>query len=322
MRRINPFQRIYDECNTGDAKEKHRHLPWFPRIIDIEPTSACNFRCVFCPTGNRSIGRPTGFMEASTFYSILAECAPHETAIRFIGWGEPLMHPDIVPWIRACTDVGVLTHINTNGSHLDEELIEKLLDAGLSSIKLSFQGVDRDTYKEMRGTDFFHGLIRKIELMSKLRACAPSPWIAVSTSTTYESEDMIREFTERLAPLVDQISIGKTVFGFMDLRAAKLSDEDRKRFLAYAQEEQDHLKHPDPCPEVYDKLTIHQDGMAQVCCNSFGNQGALGRVPDNTIAKIWRHPVIEEYRERLARGEYSGPLCSQCWDYQGLTKGA
>ena len=320
MRRTNPFQPIYDACNNGDASEKHKRLPWFPRLVDIEPTSACNFRCVFCPTGNRSIVRTTGFMDQRTFYSILSECAPHETPIRFIGWGEPLLHPNIVTWIKACTEVGVVSHINTNGSSLDDEMIDALFESGLSSIKISFQGADKATFLEMRKTDFFDELMTVIERIGKIRGDSVLPYIAVSTSTTDEPDDMVDKFRARLESLVDHVSIGKTVFGFMDLKSARLKPDEIARYEKLAELEKGTLRHPDPCPEVYDKISIHWDGTGHVCCNDFDGLTNLGAVGEQTLSEMWLAQQMKEYRERLAKKEYTGKLCSNCFDYACLTK--
>ncbi|MEL0114280.1 MAG: radical SAM protein, partial [Rickettsiales bacterium] len=154
----NPFQPIYDECNAGNSQQKYESLPAFPRLIDLEVTNTCNFRCLMCPTGNYSQHRKAGFMAEETYYKLVEECRPHGTALRYIGWGEPLTHPHIVDFIRAASDANLLTHLNTNGSKMTEEMARALIDAGLKSIKFSFQGVDTKSYAEMRNIDYFDEL--------------------------------------------------------------------------------------------------------------------------------------------------------------------
>lgn len=62
--------------------------------------------------------------------------------VRFIRWGEPTMHPDYIEIIRKVKEAGAITHINTNGLLLDEDQMRQLVEAGLDSIKFSFQGAD------------------------------------------------------------------------------------------------------------------------------------------------------------------------------------
>ena len=46
-----------------------------PMLIWIDPTNMCNFKCVFCPTGDdellRSVGRPKGMMNMKTYNKII-----------------------------------------------------------------------------------------------------------------------------------------------------------------------------------------------------------------------------------------------------------
>ena len=320
---MNPFAPLYDRQNHGTAEQKHASLPSFPRLIDIELTSACNFRCLMCPTGNHSMQRATGFMDERTFYDIVAQCAPYETALRFIGWGENTLHPQIVSFVQAASDVGLLTHLNTNGSKLTYDLACDLADAGLSSIKFSFQGVDAKSYAEMRNIDFFDGMIEAINTMLDARGDGKKlPFIAASTSITYETPEMVEAFKKRLGHLVDHLSIGHTVFDYMDLKAVRLRPHEVAMLDRLSKLQSVDKKHPDPCPEVYDKLSVHWDGSVMVCCNAYDDVGKVGKFPEQSLKELWNAPLIREYRERLARKEYEGPLCSACWDYQGLTSGA
>ena len=127
--RTNPFKPIYDICNAGNSKWRLENQLGFPIYLDIEMTNSCNFSCLMCPTGNLSQKRPTGFMEDATFYQILSEIEEHKTPIRFIRWGEPTMHPKLVQYMRDAKNRGIICDINTNGSYLDEEKIQELIDA-------------------------------------------------------------------------------------------------------------------------------------------------------------------------------------------------
>ncbi len=315
---MNPFSPLYAKCNSGTAANKHAMLLGGPLIIDVEPVGLCNFRCVFCPTGLQALGRPGGFMTEETFRAILDKTRMWGTAIRLIGWGEPLMHPKIVEFVAAATFQNRLTHINTNGSKLDEAMAIKLVDAGLSSIKFSFQGIDRSSYEAMRRIDFFDGLLDAIGIMRGARGTGQRPWIAASTTTTTETPEQIEAFRARIEPLVDELSIGSTIFEFIDMAAVPA--KRRAELEAAAAVQKVTKRHPTPCTEVYDKLTVHWDGAVRVCCNDYSGTTDLGNIREDSLASIWMHPTIEAYRNRIDAGEYSGPLCSRCFDYMELTE--
>lgn len=309
---MNPFQPLYDRCNARKGPLQNG-----PIMVDLEPVGLCNFRCTMCPTGLQSLGRPGGFMTTETHQAVLEKT---EGAIRYIGWGEPLMHPKIVRFVETASQRGRLTHINTNASKLTPRLASQLVQAGLSSIKFSFQGTDRETYAMMRRTDFFAGMLEKIAMMRETRDyLASDMWIAASTSTTDETPEMVEVFREKLEPLVDQLSIGKTIFEFIDLAA--VPQKHRERLEAAAKKSQVQKRHPNPCPEVFDKLTIHWDGAVRVCCNDYSGRTNLGNINRDAMEDIWRHPKMTAYRKRLSEGRYDGPLCGNCWDYMDLTSG-
>ena len=314
---MNPFRPLYDLCNNGDPAEKLAFLAPFPAMIDVELTSACNFRCLMCPTGNLSLHRPAMFMEDDTFRSILDECAEYDTAIRFIGWGEPLMHPDALRFITWASRAGLLTHLNTNGSHVTEAVAARLIESGLSSVKFSFQGVDKQSYAEMRNIDWFDDLIATVAMLHTIRGKRKRPWIAVSTTITDESPETVETFCKRIAPIVDEANVGTTIFDYMDLNAVRLRPDQKARLAQLKTRETTEKRHPVPCPEVYNKLSIHADGSVVVCCNDFNGTMELGNVNDTPIIELWRHPKIEAYRKRLAKRDYDAPLCRDCFDYMG-----
>ena len=229
------------------------------------------------------------------------------------------MHPEIVEFVAETARAGRLSHINTNATKLTYGMAVDLVDAGLTSIKFSFQGTDRETYKMMRRIDFFDGMIEAIETMREARKNKVYPYIAASTTTTDETPEMIEGFKKRLSPLVDHLGIGLTIFEFINMAA--VPPKQRARLERAAAMATVAKKHPSPCPEVYDKISVHWDGDVVTCCNSYDGKSKIGNIKHNSMKDIWRHPLMETYRERLARNDYSLPYCVSCFDYLGLTEG-
>lgn len=316
----NPFQPIYDRCNAGNSPAKYASLPAFPRLIDIEVTNTCNFRCLMCPTGNFSQVRTKGFMDEETFEKLVRECAPHGTALRFIGWGEPLTHPDILDFIRLATSAGLLTHLNTNGSKMTREMAAGLIDAGLKSLKFSFQGVDRTSYSEMRNIDFFDELIETIEMFREVRGERGIPFLHVSTTITYETPELVAIFKERIRPLVDLVSVGRTTFDWMDLKAVRLRPHELEMLKRLSALESTVKVHPE-CPEVFDKLSLNWDGKVSACCMDSDNLMTLGDINTQRLGDIWISDQLEGYRKLLADMRHDDlPLCTNCFDNMSLSK--
>jgi radical SAM protein with 4Fe4S-binding SPASM domain len=318
IQKLNPFQHLYDQCNAGDSKQKYAELPNFPRLIDIEPTNSCNFRCLMCPTGNLSLQRKSGFMDMDVYRNIVQQLAPYQTALRFIQWGEPLLHPNIIEMVQLAHEQDLLTHLNTNGSKLDIPMMEELIDAGLDSLKFSFQGVDRQSYKEMRGTDFFEGLMETVERFFIHRGDRTRPFLHVSTSITYEDEETVEKFKDRIEKYVDKVSVGRTVLEFVDLDTVRLRPHELELLEELKEKESVVKVHPE-CPEVYDKLSINWDGTITACCSDADNLMLLGDVQNTKLIDIWNSEKLNYYRTMLSEMRHDElPVCKSCYDYQSL----
>lgn len=314
----NPLQPIYDICNAGNSKKKLATLPAFPRLIDIEMTNTCNFRCLMCPTGNFSQKREKGFMDDEVFYKILDEIRPHKTPVRFIRWGEPLTHPHILEYLRACRKAGVFTHLNTNGSKLDETMMSALLEIPLDSLKFSFQGVDRKSYAEMRNIDFFEDLVATIHRLHAQRGARAKPFIQVSTTITYESKDQVQSFKEALAPFCDSLNVGRTVLEYVDLNAVRLRPDEFEELKRLKELESVVKVHPE-CPEVFDKISVNWDGKVTACCMDSDDMMILGDVRTRSLTEIWHSDILNGYRALLADMRHDElPLCKSCYDTHGL----
>ena len=73
------------------------------KFIDIELTNNCNALCAFCP---RDKTPETGFMDFKTFKKAVERAENDHTPpiIHLCGLGEPLLHPDIIKFVKYLSD--------------------------------------------------------------------------------------------------------------------------------------------------------------------------------------------------------------------------
>ncbi|GHS93370.1 hypothetical protein FACS1894139_02920 [Planctomycetales bacterium] len=217
---------------------------------------------------------------------------------------------------------GHLCHLNTNGKLLDDKLIEQLLTAGLDSIKFSFQGVDEKSYSEMRQGGGFAVLVAAIEKMFNMRGDNLSPYMHISTTTTYESVDIIDDFKKKMQAISDLVTVGRTKLEHIDANKANLRVE-QKDLLAQLKLKQSLTKrHPRICPEVFGKLSIDWDGKVSACCQAYNRQMTVGDINRDSLTDIFHNEKISHYRQLLSRGEFEMiDFCRQCWDYMEIQTG-
>lgn len=127
----------------------------------IEIFGGCNYSCPMCPQSTGRGKNWTKKMPFSIFTNILDQLEGKPT-ITLEGSGEAFLAKDLHKYIQACTDKGLKTHINTNGSFTSGNRMQKAIDAGLSSIRFSIIGYNASLYKKWMSKDYFKKVLQNI----------------------------------------------------------------------------------------------------------------------------------------------------------------
>jgi uncharacterized radical SAM superfamily Fe-S cluster-containing enzyme len=124
-------------------------------LANIDLTNRCNLNCSFCFANARACG----FVYEPSFDQIVGmmtmlrnEKPVPPPAVQFSG-GEPTMRDDLVEIIKKAKELGFSqVQIATNGIKIakDPQYVQKLKDAGLSTIYLHFDGVTKETNPILR----------------------------------------------------------------------------------------------------------------------------------------------------------------------------
>ena len=135
----------------------YRLIPLVPDVkrVYIEVTTKCNFSCITCIRS--SWQDELAHMDWETFENILNSLKelPALQSVHFGGFGEPLMHPKIFDMLKAVKGLGLKVEMITNGSYLQEEVIQKLIDLELDVLFTSLDSPDEEEYNEIRqGANF------------------------------------------------------------------------------------------------------------------------------------------------------------------------
>lgn len=140
-----PLGKVNPSINTVADKFKLENTPL---NIELELTSYCNARCVFCPIDKMT--RVNRQMDQEILNQILSKCKTLKPSLIYLcGVGEPLIYPNIDDVVKKVTyEIGSPIGINTNGSMLTPELYRKLLESGISTINISINGLSEETYSQ------------------------------------------------------------------------------------------------------------------------------------------------------------------------------
>jgi radical SAM protein with 4Fe4S-binding SPASM domain len=122
-------------------------LPRVPLTCFWEITDACNLRCVHCEAdaGVRSPDE-LSIEEALAFCRDLAAAGCR--CVNLTG-GEPLLRRDWPEISRALADLGVAVTVITNGLLVDEAMVARMVEAGVTAASVSLDGL-RDAHDAIR----------------------------------------------------------------------------------------------------------------------------------------------------------------------------
>jgi MoaA/NifB/PqqE/SkfB family radical SAM enzyme len=151
------------------------------RKIYVEVTSTCNLACVMCI---RNIWEEqAGTMSESVFQKVLdavADLSPPPTVF-FGGFGEPLVHPQLIEMVAAAKKAGATVELITNATLLTAERSKQLIQAGLDTLWVSLDGIRPESYADIRLGAELPKVLANLETFQRLRAPAhlPHPQIGI-----------------------------------------------------------------------------------------------------------------------------------------------
>lgn len=113
----------------------------------VNLTVRCNQDCIFCCDGDvKESGHDLSTDQAKEKIEALRSGGAESVTI--IG-GEPLVRKDIVELVEYSRGLGLSVGITSNGTPLTEKLLQRLVQAGLTSIEISMHALDTDLSRKI-----------------------------------------------------------------------------------------------------------------------------------------------------------------------------
>lgn len=137
-----------------------------PSELFVELTSICNAECMFC--SYRFGHRTKSKMPLDKYSAIMQsgfEMGYRRLSLTPMG-GELFVYDKAIDAIEMARDIGYETiETYTNGILLHKFDLKRLLRSGISTIKISFPGFDRQIYREVYGVDRFDEFVKSISML-------------------------------------------------------------------------------------------------------------------------------------------------------------
>jgi len=142
-------------------------------FVNIDLTNRCNMNCPVCFASAGATKRlyEPSFEEIKKILEKMASIKPNPPfAVQFSG-GEPTLRDDLPQIIKAAKSLGISQiQVATNGKRFakDAEYLKKVIDSGINTYYLQFDGLCPSSYMKFRGYDTFPEKKKAIENLRSL----------------------------------------------------------------------------------------------------------------------------------------------------------
>ncbi|MCX6639808.1 MAG: radical SAM protein [bacterium] len=275
-----------------------------PYFINLEPTGFCNLHCTVCSYSQR---RGKGYLRPELAYRVMTDAADFGVSqVRFFLAGEPLFHPHLGEFLTFAHQRGLLTQIHTNATILDEKHSRILLDAGLDSLSLSFDGETAEDYEAIRvGSKFdktLANIITFLELKKKSGQKVPRVTFQVIKPFLPGSQ-----FVPKLTHEFKAKFKGLPIDNFRVIYPFTWPGQDKKEFVRPTG------KKTFPCPILWQSLSVAWDGRVLGCCGDLNGMLTLGDVHTDRLRDIWNGDTLIAMRRAHIENKFKSlALCCDC----------
>ncbi len=317
-----------------------------PVCLYLETTNRCNLLCETCPRTFEELEPPTD-MSWELFTRIVDQVPNLQRAVLH-GVGEPMLVKALPRMIRYLKARGVYVLFNTNGTLLNPKKFQELIDTGLDELRVSVDAADAATYKQVRGKDFFHRIVRDVGkfIAYQQQAGATTPRVSLWLTGLKETVQQLPEFVRMASSMgVREVHLQRLVFDEAGFGMARPDSSLFERTRAEEQgaidaavalgatlgvmldasgatepglslKQQTEDKPWATCRRPWSLMYFTAHGRALPCCIApFSARGyenyTLGDATQQDLREIWNGQAYQDFRENLL-GDTPPKPCQNC----------
>lgn len=290
-----------------------------PLFVSVEPAAVCQLRCPECPVGRRDNGISTSrntdrLMSVDLFRKVLEEVKQYAHTMQFYFQGEPLLNKDLATMIAEAHEAGLYTIVSTNAQAMTEEMAEALVQAGLSRIIVSMDGLTQATYgayriggniekakaalQYVRGAKEQYGGKTVIELQCLRLKTNEHEWVELKRTYKTFGADCLSLKTAQL-------------YDYENGHDLMPSDARYSRYEQGADGSYHRKKRSRGCLRVWSGVVVTTTGEVLPCCYDKSHAYSYGNIQDAPIAELFKNEKAMAFR-RAAMSEQP-KICQECW---------
>ena len=299
-----------------------------PFTVYIEQTKYCNFKCFYCIHSTRdeangefrALGHRMQHMDEVFFEKIIRELKEFPQGgikrIVFSGLGEPLMNPRLPDYVRMTVEAGIAGRVEviTNGLLLTPEKSHALVEAGITNINISVQGLDAAGYEKTCGIRIdFERYLENLKYLYEHKENVQIYIKAIdATLGTKENEE---KFFEIFSPFADRIYIEHLVVMQQQMDGLREIVDGTKNF--YGEELDVNRK---VCAQSFYFMQIGCEGDIFPCpVPGLGKNLSMGNAKEHTLTEIWNGSRRRGFLRKMLKKEKDQiPDCATCTCFNAI----
>ena len=272
----------------------------FPPYLQIEPSSICNYRCVFCFETDKSFTRKSagfmGHMKLDTFKRVVDGAEERVEFLSLASRGEPLLCPDIIPMLDYTHGKFLNLKMNTNASLLDEEKCHAILQSGVKTLVFSADAAEEPLYSQLRVGGKLDKVLANIERFQKIRA------------TQYRDSSIITRVSGVKVSAAQNLDSMQKLWG--DL-------VDQVAFVEYNPWENTYQQPINdivtPCSDLWRRMFVWWDGKVNPCDTDYKSTLSVGSIAERGLGELWTSEAYDRLRRNhLERRRHAQSPCNRC----------
>lgn len=291
------------------------HLPaeWLsrtlppPRSVKISLDDHCQFKCAFCSSSRQEVKHEMPWETFTQLIDELAEAGTEEIGLFYIG--EPMLADNLVHAIRYCKDAGIgYVFVTTNGHLAIPDKVKECMEAGLNSLKFSFNYADGQQIRQVAGVSprVFDKIVQNIKAARKIRDAGKFDCGIYASSIMFDGEqgEAMKAAVRLIENDVDehywlpcftfggQVNFGQQVRG----NPGRL----------------DKMRAALPCWAVFREGHVTASGDVSACCFDTHERWVMGNLKDKPFMEIWNGDKFQALRAAHLNKNVSGTPCEHC----------
>ncbi len=291
--------------------------------LDIGPL--CNLQCRFCCTANGISTLKRELMQPDVFERIVQQL-PLDSLyeVQLFNWGEPLLNPHLLDYIRFFAEKGIWTVIHTNFSvrDHDEAFMESLVRSGIGEVTVSVDGASQEVYEKYRVGGDLRRVIANMDLLARTRERLNSD----TPNIVYKM--LVHRYNEHEVDAARAIAQSLGVAFLLQENLGTPDDKTRAEWTAPSVR----TKFGDApisssdtgagtpvlteCRQMWHSLVVNADGAVFPCCLVCAPEHAVGNLTTQTFEEIWNGGKMRTLRRHALNAAAEAPIfpnaCAGC----------